>query len=385
MVASALADQWRVVRDTTAVGATLQRMTPRGMGLPSTRATPRIRRSPRPPPGGAAVDVPGLLRGCVEDVVGQPIDLDAPLVDLGIDSITWVEIRNCMQAALGIPIDITAFVEAFSTRTLAEHLQRLMNSSANEGGGAASARLATARALTVATSPAREQAAASSPPVAVTTLAAASELAQAFTRTLRARVEPQPAVRPLFLGAPAFGDGSLAYMSLSKALESELPGWNQSIFTLERDTETPWPELAAAHALHMLTLQPQGPYVLGGHSLGGLLGLETAVCLEQAGNAVGVVLLMDSSHPQQFKVEWMDASDATGEDGAPHDAKAHALTQLTIMMKALAFNFEEVGWDALTTDEKFRIFEDLSYQARAARAAAAGCADSALTLCTGAG
>ena len=34
---------------------------------------------------------------------------------------------------------------------------------------------------------------------------------------------------------------------------------------------------------------------------GGLLALETAVCLEAAGHEVGVVFLFDASHPQQFK------------------------------------------------------------------------------------
>jgi 3-oxoacyl-(acyl-carrier-protein) synthase/acyl carrier protein len=367
VVASALADQWRIVRDTTSVGATLQRMTPRGAAALSATATPRVRRTPRPRVGGAALDLRAMLCACVEDVVGREIDIDTPLVELGIDSITWVEIRNTVQSAIGVQVDVSQFVEAYSTRTLIEQLQQLV------AGGGAEVNASAARVHVVprsTRSPTGIQpltfalTAADSGHVGVMSVAHEQQLA----RTLRARVDVRSSVRPLFLGAPAFGDGSLAYMSLAKALETELPSWNQAIFTLERDEQTPWPELAAAHASHMVTVQPCGPFVLGGHSLGGLLGLETATCLEESGSEVGVVFLVDSSHPQQFKVDWLDASEPMGEEGpgaaAAHDNKTHALKQLTIMMKALAFDFEEVGWDALSTDEKFRVFEDLSYQVR---------------------
>jgi thioesterase domain-containing protein len=153
-------------------------------------------------------------------------------------------------------------------------------------------------------------------------------------------------------------------MSLTKALEAELRAWNQPIITLERDTETLWPTLAATHAQHMAALQPEGAYVLGGHSLGGLLAFETAVCLERARSTVGAVFLLDSSHPQQFKVEWMDEAFDPLDVAMTHDEKEHALKQLTIMMKALNFNFDEVRWEGLKTEEKFKVFEDLSFQAR---------------------
>jgi hypothetical protein len=48
-----------------------------------------------------------------------------------------------------------------------------------------------------------------------------------------------------------------------------------------------------------------------------------------------------------------------------HDEKEHALKQLTIMMKALNFYFDEVSWEGLEPDEKFKVFEDLSFQVRA--------------------
>jgi len=50
--------------------------------------------------------------------------------------------------------------------------------------------------------------------------------------------------------------------------------------------------------------QSRGIITLGGHSLGGVLAIETAVSLELCGREVGVVLLFDAPHPVQFKSEW---------------------------------------------------------------------------------
>jgi hypothetical protein len=79
---------------------------------------------------------------------------------------------------------------------------------------------------------------------------------------------------------------------------------------------------------------------------------------------MGAVFLLDSSHPQQFKVEWMDEAFDPVDVAMTHDEKEHAIKQLTIMLKALNFNFDEVRWERLRADEKFKVFEDLSFQAR---------------------
>lgn len=89
---------------------------------------------------------------------------------------------------------------------------------------------------------------------------------------------------------------------------------------------------------------------------------------------MGVVFLFDSAHPQQFKVEWMDTpmpggvaggdgGSGSGSGGVPASPRQYALNYMSVIMRALHFDFEEVGWDDLSIDEKFRIFEDLTYQA----------------------
>lgn len=51
---------------------------------------------------------------------------------------------------------------------------------------------------------------------------------------------------------------SSSLQTLTKALEAALPGMTQPVFTLERDEETIWPELAKQHAAQMVAVQPQG-------------------------------------------------------------------------------------------------------------------------------
>jgi amino acid adenylation domain-containing protein len=57
-------------------------------------------------------------------------------------------------------------------------------------------------------------------------------------------------------------------------------------------------EAAAARALQLMrVLQPHGPYLMVGHSFGGLVALEAARQLEQAGETVAHVTLLDTYQP----------------------------------------------------------------------------------------
>ena len=298
------------------------------------------------------------LRACVESASGAPLDFDTSLQAYGIDSIGWVEIRNSLQEVLGVQLDVSDFLEADSAHTVVDRLAALLVEAAS---GAAPAH-------TPAHMPSRrELPAESSTSLAVAVPEQAAEVPGELTKMLRpAGVHAEVVIHPLFLGAPAFGDGSLAYMSLAKALQVDIAGFVQPIITLERDDDTPWPILAQAHAEVMLSSQPGRELLMGGHSLGGLLALETAIHLEERGRTVGAVFLMDSSHPNQFKPSWMDPTDNVvhGSDTSRHRRRVRrTLEQLEVQMRSLNFDFDDVGWRALDDEEKLRVFEDLTYQA----------------------
>jgi thioesterase domain-containing protein len=59
--------------------------------------------------------------------------------------------------------------------------------------------------------------------------------------------------------------------------------------------------IACLCACVLLQVQAEGPYLLGGHSYGGLVAMEVAAVLESWGHDVGLVLIMDTPRPEQVR------------------------------------------------------------------------------------
>lgn len=104
-------------------------------------------------------------------------------------------------------------------------------------------------------------------------------------------------------GTPAFcfvGGGSLAltFVPIARHL-GDRPVYAFQAHGLEqRALPDKTVEAAAARALQMMrVIQPRGPYVMIGHSFGGLVALEAARQLEQAGESVQHVTLLDTYQP----------------------------------------------------------------------------------------
>jgi amino acid adenylation domain-containing protein len=100
---------------------------------------------------------------------------------------------------------------------------------------------------------------------------------------------------PLFIAYPLGGHG-LRYRPLAQALGSELrlhvlesPWWDG------RPTEIHTAQqLAAHHVLEIRHHQPSGPYMLAGYSGGGLIALEVARQLRDAGEEIGLLAVIDT-------------------------------------------------------------------------------------------
>jgi len=133
----------------------------------------------------------------------------------------------------------------------------------------------------------------------------------AFARALRALggaeaaraplVEIQPgdgARRPLFLVHPA-GGNVLCYLSLARGLGREQPVYGLQDPALYQAGEPGFdvPEMAASYLEALRAAQPRGPYLLGGWSLGGVIAHEMAHQLEQDGDDVDLLLLLDTRCP----------------------------------------------------------------------------------------
>ncbi len=114
---------------------------------------------------------------------------------------------------------------------------------------------------------------------------------------------------PPFFCVHPIGGGVSCYQGLVKLLGNLQPFYGVQglnfIPTLNPDLTLE--ELARQYIHHILTIQPDGPFRLGGWSLGGVIAQEMATQLERLNHRVELVALIDSFHPQPL--------DASTEDG----------------------------------------------------------------------
>lgn len=119
-------------------------------------------------------------------------------------------------------------------------------------------------------------------------------------------VSPKGSKPPLFLVHGA-GGNVLLYRSLGEHLAPDFPlyglqskgldGESQPLRTIE--------EMAACYVRELRTVQPQGPYYLGGYCLGGTVAYEMAQILRREGEEVPLVAMLDTyNYSRALKVSF---------------------------------------------------------------------------------
>ncbi|TCP59425.1 amino acid adenylation domain-containing protein [Tumebacillus sp. BK434] len=103
---------------------------------------------------------------------------------------------------------------------------------------------------------------------------------------------------PLFLFHPGTGN-VLAYYELARLLPADQPVYGLQAPALEADVPATdcVAELAACYVRHLRSVQPQGPYLFGGWSFGGVLAYEAAQQLRAAGETVQLLAMLDAGTP----------------------------------------------------------------------------------------
>ncbi|MCM3884600.1 alpha/beta fold hydrolase [Frankia sp. R82] len=109
---------------------------------------------------------------------------------------------------------------------------------------------------------------------------------------------------PLFCFAGA-GALALGFHSLARRLGDDQPVYAFQAHGLERRGFPDWSVVKTArrHLEVIRLLAPRGPYLLAGHSLGGLIALEIAQQLTAAGEEVGFLSIMDTYLPSSLRIE----------------------------------------------------------------------------------
>ncbi|MCC8246543.1 type I polyketide synthase [Saccharothrix luteola] len=263
-------------------------------------------------------DVPAAdrLSAIVARVMGGAPDPSLPLTSLGLDSLMAMRLRNAVEHDLGVELPVPLLLRGASLRDVERHLSGVERGASTRVeprdpterwlfglwaevlgrrdfgvrddffalGGSRERLLALVRRRVAAddslfTSPTVEAMA--------ERLRAAFEDAGGPVRVLRAGGSR----RPVHLFHPAGGPTSV-YEPLVGLLE------DRPCYGYERIDEVPdIPAKAARYVELVRSVQPSGPYVLGGWSFGGCLAHEVACLLLDEGAEVELVVMIDTVRP----------------------------------------------------------------------------------------
>ena len=127
-------------------------------------------------------------------------------------------------------------------------------------------------------------------------------------------IQPQGSKRPLFLIHGAEGN-VLLYRELARQLGSDRPvyGFQSAGLDGNESLDPALERVAARYIAEIRSVQPTGPYHLGGYCLGGTIALEIAHQLRRQGETIGVLAMIENYNirsikwPQPFYLRWSNS------------------------------------------------------------------------------
>jgi amino acid adenylation domain-containing protein len=133
------------------------------------------------------------------------------------------------------------------------------------------------------------------------------------------QIRPGGAALPFFC-VHAVGGDVFSYYALADHLDADRPFYGLRASGLDSEAEpyTNIPALVTHYIAAVRAVQPRGPYLLGGWSMGGAIAFEMARQLQQQGQAVALLVLLDSFAP----VAASRADDAAVLSQFVHDVSA---------------------------------------------------------------
>jgi len=116
-------------------------------------------------------------------------------------------------------------------------------------------------------------------------------------------IQPGGDRNPFFCVHPA-GGSVLRYAGLARELGAEQPFYGLQGRGVEGDRapHAHIEDMAADYVAAIRTIQPCGPYLLGGWSLGGVVAFEMAQLLRSQGHEVALLALLDSLSPSMASI-----------------------------------------------------------------------------------
>jgi len=230
----------------------------------------------------------------VRNVVGHAIHPEEPLMSAGLDSRGGMELRRTLAEALGMQLPVTLLYDYQSINAIVEYINSAVLASV-AGGAAAGGATGDEDESDDEDGYGRNRRQGGGGAVShdYGAMAGTQPKVSKLFKTLR----PPPKDCPLFLAAPGVANAQSAYFSFSMFLQ-----WStQPIYVLDKDNDLDLRALALQNASDIVAVQPEGPYLVGGHSYGGAVAVEIGMVLESWGKEVGLVLVSaETNNAEQF-------------------------------------------------------------------------------------
>jgi acyl transferase domain-containing protein/thioesterase domain-containing protein/SAM-dependent methyltransferase/acyl carrier protein len=230
---------------------------------------PPVRRPAAAPAQGDPVE--SVVAELWYELLGHPARQDDDFFALGGGSLTAIQLRAKLSGRLGVALAAHALLAAPTFAGLTEHVRRLLD---------------------LRTGPTDASAAPKSTPLVV---------------PLRPGSASKPA---LFLVQPIGGTVFL-YRALAQALAVDRPVYALRASGMEpgEPVYSDIPTIAARHLEALREVQPCGPYLLGGHSAGGVIAYEMAQQLRSRGEEPALLVLLDAGDPRAARKRSVDSID----------------------------------------------------------------------------
>ncbi len=219
-------------------------------------------------------DLERALAGYWRELLGvQAVGVEDSFFDLGGHSLLAVRLFAMIRRSYGADLPISTLFEAATIARLAERIVAETGIDPAAGDGAEA--------------PERPRLVASAP-------------ASRFTHLVPMNPGPPGGGLPFFIVAGMFGN-VLNLRSLAQRLSAQRPVYGLQARGLygEDAPHASFAEAAASCIAEMRQVQPEGPWLVGGFSGGGLTALEIALQLEAAGHEIGQLVLLDTPIPMR--------------------------------------------------------------------------------------
>ncbi|MDJ0797465.1 MAG: SDR family oxidoreductase [Calothrix sp. MO_167.B12] len=193
----------------------------------------------------------------------QKIALEQKLIDLGLDSLMSIELRNALQLSLGLSVPSTLLFDYPTpealTNYLVEEIADFEDSKSFSNG-----------------------------------CIKQGIVGDNFYHSTLVSIQPNGSKPPLFFVPGVLGNVFDIY-PLAQHLGSEQPLYGLRSLGLDEDEKplTRMEDIAAHHIKALQAIQPHGPYFLGSHSAGGKVVFEMAQQLRDRGQEVALLGIID--------------------------------------------------------------------------------------------